>query len=404
MEHCGVPTAGRGVADFEGSEIDTAFCQNLEVGSEADEEIVIVSEGLRSPTDFGDGKGTGEGHVFAVSECLHVFRPNIALDTEDSGVIFRLDFGNDGIEAVDLLEGEIASDGKGFFRGSRLVVVKIHMACRGHDDVLSKVGGSNSTTRSAPTHDSGSFGESTFEDFIPANKTTTVLVEMVFHLLDEPRLKFVFVFESSLFHSLLLGGVFFPLGLGALITADVNELAGEDVHDLGEDVAAELDRFGFGVEDSVTHSPPHHNFSWFAVTEFGICGDGSDHMARHIYFGDNGDVAFCGVRDDFAEIVLGVEATVRDVVVLGSVSPDDSLWSDGADLGEARVLLNFDSPALIIGEVEVERVDFEESKRIDEFEDFRFGGEVTGDIEHDSAPFEAGLVCNGKAGNLPVLR
>lgn len=338
-----------------------------------------------------------------MGESFHVLGPDIALNTKDARVIFRLDFGNDGVEAIDLLEGEIAADGQGFFGRSRLVVVKIHMACGGHDDVLSEVGGGNATTRSAPTHDCGSFGESSFENFIPTDEATTVLVEVVFHLLDKPRLKFVFVFEPPFFDSLLLGGVFFPLGFGALITADMNELAGEDVHDLGEDISAELDGFGFGVKDSVADAPPHHDFGGFAVAEFGICGDGSNHMTGHIYFRDNGDMAFGGVGDDFAEFVLGVEATVRDVVVLGGVPSDDGSWADGADLSEARIFLDFDSPALIISQMEVECVDLEKGESVDEFENFGFGCEMSGDIKHDSPPFESGLIGDGEARNLPAL-
>lgn len=124
-------------------------------------------------------------------------------------------------------------------------------------------------------------------------------------------------------------------------------------------------------------------------------------MSGHIDFGNDGDVAFGRVGNNFAEIFLGVETTVGDVVVFGSVAPDDGFWSYGADFGEPGILLDFDSPALVIGEMEVEGIDLEQGEVVYELEDFCFGGEMPGDVEHDSAPLESGLVGDGEAWDLP---
>lgn len=245
--------------------VDAPLCEGFEIRGKSDEEIVVVAEVLRSPSDFGDGEGAGESHVFAVGESFHVFGPDISLDTEDSMNIFGLDFGDDRVETVDLLEGEVAADGKRFLGRSGLVIVEIHVTGWGHYDVLSEIGGGDAPGCATPAHDGGTFGESALQDFIPSDEASSVLVEVVFHLLNEPGLEFVFVFEAPFSDALLLGGVVFPLGFGAFITADVDEFAGEDFHDFGQDIAAELDSFRFGVEDSVTDAPAGHDFGGFAV-------------------------------------------------------------------------------------------------------------------------------------------
>lgn len=117
-----------------------------------------------------------------------------------------------------------------------------------HDDVLAEVRGGEAAASAAPAHYCGAFWESPLEDFIPADKTTAVFVEVVFHLLDEPRLKFVGIFESAIFHALFFCGVVFPLSFGAFIAADVDEFAWEDCHDFTEDIAAKLYGFFGGVE------------------------------------------------------------------------------------------------------------------------------------------------------------
>lgn len=226
------------------------------------------------------------------------------------------------------MEGEVATNCFGFLGGSCLVVIQIHVAGWGHDDVLSEVGGGDSAASSAPAHNGGSFGESAFEDFIPADEPATVLVEVIFHLLDEPGLEFVFIFKSTFFDAGLFSGVVFPLGFGAFIASDVDEFAGEDRHNFGEDIAAELDGFGFSVEDSVADAPSVEDFGGFAVSEFGVGGDGGDHVSWHIDFGHDGDMPIGSVSDNFAEVFLGVVAAVGDVIVIGGVVADHGIFAN----------------------------------------------------------------------------
>jgi hypothetical protein len=73
--------------------------------------------------------------------------------------------------------------------------------------------------------------------------------------------------------------------------------------------------------------------------------------------------------DDLPEIVAGVEAGVRPAVVVTClVGTDEGLPSPGSDLGEPRVALDLDPPALIVGQVQVEDIALVKGNEVDEDE------------------------------------
>ena len=80
------------------------------------------------------------------------------------------------------------------------------------------------------------------------------------------------------------------------------------------------------------------------------------HVAWQVDFRDDVDMTLGGILDEVAELVLGIKATMADGVVDLSVMPDDSTVAVGANLSQFRVLLDFDAPALVLTEVEVELV------------------------------------------------
>lgn len=133
------------------------------------------------------------------------------------------------------------------------------------------------------------------------------------------------IFEAEFFDFLLLVRVVLPLVFGAFVAADVNELGGEDVHDFGEDIFAELDCGGLGVKNARVDSPAREDLVLLAISEFGIGGECGLHVARHVNFGDDVDMAFFCVGDDFAEVVLGVEPAVGDPVVFCRIAADYGL-------------------------------------------------------------------------------
>ena len=90
-------------------------------------------------------------------------------------------------------------------------------------------------------------------------------------------------------------------------------------------------------------------------------------MPRHLDLGNDGDVTCRGVRDDLSHLLLGVEPAVRlPVTDVGSeVLAEDGLLPPGPDLREARILLDLQPPTLIIGQMQVKRVELVEREEVD---------------------------------------
>ena len=121
-----------------------------------------------------------------------------------------------------------------------------------------------------------------------------------------------------------------------------------------------------------------------AAAQFRVGGDGGLAVAGHVDFGDDGDVPLGRVGDDLAEVVLGVVAAVRQAVehAVHAGDREDGFAPPRADLGEPRVALDLDPPALVVGEVQVQDVELVRGQQVDEAQHVVLGHEVPGDVEH----------------------
>ena len=156
--------------------------------------------------------------------------------------------------------------------------------------------------------------------------------------------------------------------LGHLVAADVDVLAREEVHDLGEDVLQERERRLLGAVDIVVHAPVRaHLERPGRARQLRVGGQRRLGVARHLDLGDDGHVALLRVRHDIPDLVLRIEAAVRlpvtheGIEVLG----DLSLRTLRADLGELGVPLDLDAPPLVVREVPVEVADLVAGQQVD---------------------------------------
>src|SRR5690349_686958 len=121
-------------------------------------------------------------------------------------------------------------------------------------------------------------------------------------------------------------------------------------------------------------------------------------MARHVDFRHDGDEAIGGVANDLAHFVLRVVAAVEARLAGGSiyVSRGTGAGRDAprADFGETRVLLYFDTPALVVREMPLEGVQLVKRHPVEHLLDERGRLVVAGAVEQEAAPREAGRVGN----------
>ena len=100
-------------------------------------------------------------------------------------------------------------------------------------------------------------------------------------------------------------------------------------------------------------------------------------MAGHFDLGHDDDVPVCGVSNDFADVGGG------------EILPLAGRGVERADFGELGVAGDFDAPAGIVGEVQLEHVHFVARHLVDELQHHGFSEEVAADVDQQAAPGEA---------------
>ena len=126
-------------------------------------------------------------------------------------------------------------------------------------------------------------------------------------------------------------------------------------------------------------------------------------MTGHFDLGNDSDVPFGGIGYHFADLVLRVVPAVAALFVGDRVfveSADLGSGSIAADLGQARVAFDLDTPALVVGQMPVEGVEFARSHPIEVMLDEPYRKEVAADVEMQAAVAVARMVLDRDAGKV----
>ena len=130
----------------------------------------------------------------------------------------------------------------------------------------------------------------------------------------------------------------------------------------------------------------------------GIGSECSEHVARHVDFGNHGNKPIGGIFYDFTALLLCVETAVTLAVVETGVTSDDSAGTPGALRGQLGVFLDFDAPALVFGDVPVEAVHAMQGNQVNIFLHELQGEEMACAVEMHATIAEARLIGNGDCG------
>ena len=196
-------------------------------------------------------------------------------------------------------------------------------------------------------------------------------------------------------------GAFVPARFGALVAPDVDVLAGEERQDLVQHAFQKSEhRIVAGAVDVVEHAPAGgYGLLNAGAAQLWIGCEGRTGVAGEFNFWNHRDVARSRVGHDFTHLVLGVESAVaRAVKALIAVGTDLRGIAPGSDLGEARVALDFDAPALVLGEVPVKAVHFVLRHQVEVALDEFNVKKVAADVQMHSAVGKSRLVAYGHGG------
>src|SRR5579862_1939577 len=132
----------------------------------------------------------------------------------------------------------------------------------------------------APRHHDRARRRAALEDLVPADEAPAVARDVRSDPCGEPPLKLPGAREALRLHECAGPGAVLPLARRALVAADVEVRAGEDVADLVDDVAEEPHRALVEVDDLGIDPPAVAHLELRArVAELGIRGDRRDGVA-----------------------------------------------------------------------------------------------------------------------------
>ena len=100
------------------------------------------------------------------------------------------------------------------------------------------------------------------------------------------------------------------------------------------------------------------------ATKLGIGGQGSLHVARHVYFGNDSDVPLARILHDIPCILLCIEPSIRLSVVDICIVSHDGACAFGANLRQFGILFNLNAPALVVSQVPMKGVHVVECQQI----------------------------------------
>ena len=211
------------------------------------------------------------------------------------------------------------------------------------------------------------------------------------------------ILESERADAGLALGALLPALLGALVAADVDVLRGEELHDLGQNPLEELEGLVVaGAEHLLGHAPfAPHLVGAARAAQLGVGGQCGEHVARKVDFGNHRDAVLGGVGHHVAHLILRVVSAVGGVVGGAPLLADHRMAAEGAHLRQTGVALDFEAPALVVGQVPVQRVELVQRHDVDDALHLVDREEVARDVEVLSAVGEAGCILDAEAGHRP---
>ena len=137
------------------------------------------------------------------------------------------------------------------------------------------------------------------------------------------------------------------------------------------------------------------------AAELGVGVHGCHEMARHVYLGDDLNVAFLGVGHHVAQFLLRVEVGAVGCVRIVAAPLPVPLVAVGGDAAHARQsgpFLYLDAPALVVAQVPVETVHLVDGHEVDHLLHLVDREEVACHVEHEAAVGKARLVHDAHQG------
>lgn len=280
----------------------------------------------------------------------------------------------------------------------------VHVLVGGHNGRIALLRCRNLWTIPSPPpgHYRGTGGTLPAQYLVPADHGLLVGLYQLVDLLDEITLQFLFVLQPIVGFYFLAVRAFFPVALVALITTYMDVFGRKKRRYFPDHIVQKCIRRLFSGANGVVGglaSGGHLKIGIVLVVaeQVGVRGHKGLAMAGHIDLGYDFNVAHLGIGDYFLNVLLGIKTPYRfGFLGRGRLPLPPSyagpIGPPGPFFGQVRVFLYFDSPALVVGQMPVECIHLIRRKHIDLLFDKFLRPKMSGNVKHNTAPSESGIV------------
>ena len=298
-------------------------------------------------------------------ESSNIFCPEISLYTFYILLFFRSKGSRHRLIAVHPFHRQITSDTERFILSIfSLIIIKIQISVRGHDHIMFLLGSFNTSTFATPWHNCCIRSKSAFENLIPTDNLTSVIVQELLYMIDNETLQTFFLtmilirFQAQRFDTCLTFRTFLPSYLRTFVTTYMDILWREDFNQFAIYIFQEFQNLIVaGTKYIIGYSPLSPNFiRSTGTTQFRISGKGSQHVSRKVNLRNNSDITFCGIIYNFLSLFLCIESTIGCIVIFTGVTSDDRSRSLRTYFRQLRIFLDFQTPSLIVSDMPVQTV------------------------------------------------
>ena len=170
----------------------------------------------------------------------------------------------------------------------------------------------------------------------------------------------VLVFQSKFLDLGLTLRAGLPTGLRTFVSSYMDIFIREELTYFCQDIFQEsIYSLISCTEHIVGNAPARPDFIRAAGTsQLGICSQGGKHMSREVNLRNDIYTLGRSIGYNLADLILSVPESfsIWNSVVRMEILSDACTLSDGADFCQTRILLDLDSPSLVLGEMPVELV------------------------------------------------
>ena len=178
----------------------------------------------------------------------------------------------------------------------------------------------------SPAHYGRALVDGAFEYLVPSDDAPSLAVDIFLYAVGEIALKGVGG-QRQLMCLGLAFGTFGPAVARSLVATYVDVVGRKYVHYLVKDILAEAVHLLVAKAEHIGKDTPgrSHLIGTSRTSQIGICLQGSEHVPRHVYFGNDGDVAVGSIAYNLACLFLCIETAVRSAIVEREVVANDGL-------------------------------------------------------------------------------